>query len=224
MILERRDIMKKILINIYVITMLIFYLIYNIVLNNLKIGGLLYRNIMLAIIIVNTIILILYKKEIRFKSVLIMIYFFTWFFISKNIFQCAFGFSNMIVLLATGYNENNFNKTISILISLFYILCSPLIYFIFLLAYGTSLNEETERNDIYDDMHYYCENNYEVYTYSGGAMDSFHYSIGKYYDILDIDGIIYISYNERNEVSKKKYDIYLKKHKCRLVSDINGSN
>ena len=79
-------------------------------------------------------------------------------------------------------------------------------------------------NDIYNDMHYYCENNYEVYTYSGGAMDKFHYSIGKYYDILDIDGIIYISYNERNEVSKKKYDNYLKEHKCRLVSDINGSN
>ena len=215
--------MKKNAINIYVMSMMVLYLIYNIVLESLKIGGLLYQIIMLIIITLNIIILILFKENIKFKSFLIIVYFFTSYIISKNVLQCAFGISNMIVLLATGYNENKFNKTISILIPLFYILCSPLIYFIFLLAYGTGLNEEYQRNDIYNDMHYYCKDNYEVYTYSGGAMDSFHYSIGKYYDILDIDGIIYISYNKRNEVSKKKYDNYLKKHKCRLVGDINES-
>ena len=54
-------------------------------------------------------------------------------------------------------------------------------------------------------------------------MDRFHYSIDKHYDFLNIDGIIYISYNERNEVGKNEYNEYLNTHKCKLTGDINGS-
>ena len=49
------------------------------------------------------------------------------------------------------------------------------------------------------------------------------FSIGKYYDILDINGIIYISYNERSEVSQEEYNNYLNTHKCKLIGDVNGS-
>ena len=42
---------------------------------------------------------------------------------------------------------------------------------VYLLSYGTGISEESGRNDIYDDMHYFCENNYEVYFYSAGTMD-----------------------------------------------------
>lgn len=108
---------------------------------------------------------------------------------------------------------------IGLIVSIFFL---PL-FFIFLLCFGTSMSEESGRNDIYEDMHYYCENNYEVYSYSAGAMDRFHYSIGKHYEFLDIDGIIYISYNERNEVSQEEYNNYLNTHKCKLVGNVNGS-
>ena len=73
--------------------------------------------------------------------------------------------------------------------------------------------------DIYDDMHYYCEDNYEVYGYSAGAMDSMHYSIGKYYKFLNIGDVIYAVYSERNEVSEGEYKDYLKNHGCRLADD-----
>ena len=95
--------------------------------------------------------------------------------------------------------------------------------FVYFLAYGTGISEESGRNDIYDDMHYFCENNYEVYSYSASAMDSFHYSIGKHYEFLDIDGMIYIPYNERNEVSQEEYDYYLNTHNCRMVGEVNES-
>lgn len=118
--------------------------------------------------------------------------------------------------------EKNSIKIISVLIVIFgYIFFLPL-FFVFLLAFGIGLDEES-MNDIYDDMHYYCDNNYEVYSYSAGAMDSFHYSIGKHYEILNGNGIIYISYNEQNEVSQEEYENYLNTHKCKLVGDINGS-
>lgn len=83
--------MKKNLINYYAIIMLGLYLIYNITLNSLKIGGLLYQIIMIIIIIVNAIILIIFRKDIMYKEVVCVIYFFTWLF-SKNILQCFFIF------------------------------------------------------------------------------------------------------------------------------------
>lgn len=214
--------MKKSIMNYYAIIMLVLYLIYNIGLNSLKIGGLLYQIIMIILIIVNTAILIIFRKDIKYKEAICIIYFFTWLF-SKNMPQCFFNFSNIIVLVSIGLIDSKFMRVFAIVIALIVSIFFLPLFFIFLLCFGTSINEESGRNDIYKDMHYYCENNYEVYSFSQGAMDKFHYSIGKHYEFLDIDDIIYISYNERNEVSQKEYDNYLKTHKCKLVGDISGS-
>lgn len=214
--------MKKNIINYYAIIMLVLYLLYNIVLNSLKIGGLLYQIIMIIIIIVNAVMLIVFRKDIKYKEVVCVIYFFTWLF-SKNILQCFFNFSNIIVLIGVGLIESNFIRVFAIIIALIVSIFFLPFWFIFLLCFGTSLSEESGRNDIYEDMHYYCENKYEVYSFSQGAMDGFHYSIGKYYEFLNIDGIIYISYNGRNEVSQEEYNNYLNTHKCKLVGDVNGS-
>ena len=75
-------------------------------------------------------------------------------------------------------------------------------------------------NDIYKDMHYYCDNNYEAYAYSEGAMDRFHYSVGKHYEILNIKGLIYIRYSERNEVTNVEYQEMIKNHNGKLVGEI----
>lgn len=206
----------------YSLIMLIFFIIYNIILTNLKITGILYKVIMILIIILNVLITIKYRKSIKYKGLICIIYFFIWIF-SKNILQCYFAFFNIVVLLITGFIESKFIKIFSIFISIFISIFFLPLYFAFLLTFGTSLDEERERKDIYEDMHYYCEGNIEVYSYSAGAMDSFHYSIGKYYDILHIDGIINASYNERNEVSQVKYDKYLKNNHCVLVGDKNES-
>ncbi len=214
--------MKNFFTNYYAVIMLILFIAYNNVFEGLKIGGLLYQIFMIISIIVNIILLILFRKKIKGKSLIIIAYFLLWLF-SKNILQCTFAISSMVVLIVTGFMESKYIKVISILIGLFFVIFSMPLFFVFLFAFGTNLNEESGRNDIYEDMHYYCKNNYEVYAYSAGAMDRFHFSIGKYYDFLDIDGIIYISYNERNEVSKEEYDNYLNTHKCKLVGDINGS-
>ena len=215
--------MKKNIIDYYALVMMILFIIYNIILRDLKVGGLLYQVFMIFLIILNIILLIKFRKRIKFKGLIIVIYFFIWFLFSKNALQCFFAISNMIILITIGFMESNFIKVISILITLFFAVFSMPLFFLYLLAYGTGISEESGRNDIYDDMHYFCENNYEVYSYSAGAMDRFHYSIGKHYEFLDINGIIYISYNERNEVSQKEYDNYLNTHKCKLVGDVNGS-
>jgi len=210
--------MKKKLIDYYAVIMMILFIVYNLVLENLKIVGLLYKVFMFLLIIINAIILVVFRKKIKYKSIVIIIYFFTM-MISKNSLQFFFDLSNIIILCITGFIESHLIKVISLLITIFLFIFSLPLFFAVLLAFSIGFDDESGRDDIYDDMHYYCDNNYEVYSYSAGAMDSFHYSIGKYYNVLNIDGIINISYSERNEKSQVEYEEYLKNHNCKLVGD-----
>lgn len=219
---ERRVFMKNVLIKNYVTVILAIYLGYNFMLANLKIGGILYEVFIILIIILNGIILIKFRKEIEYKNLGIIVYYLTWLF-SKEIFQCCFNFSNIIILCILAFRESLYSKVIIGIIStlaynLFQVLC-----FVFLLAFSDNYYKERGLDDIYWETYYRCENNYEVYSHSAGAMDGFHYSIGKYYEILDIDDIIYIAVRERNENSKEEYQEYLDTHNCSLVRDKNGS-
>ncbi len=220
MVLKGDLLMKKSLYNFYALIMMALFIVYNIIFRNLKIGGLLYEIFMITLIVVNIVILIVLKKDIKFKSLVIIAYFFLLLF-SKDTFQCIFSIFNMLTLIVTGFIENHCIKVITILITTFFAIFSiPLFFYIFAFIFVFGL---TSDDYIYDD-HYYCENNFEVYSYSAGAMDEFHYNIGRHYEILDIDNIIYIFYdNIGKEVPEEEYDDYLKNHKCRLASDVDGS-
>ena len=214
--------MNKNYINYYFFIMALFFITYNIIFESLKISGSLYKLFMILLIIINSIILFILNKKISLKKIILIIYIFT-IVKSKNQLQFFFALSNIIILCIIGFQESNLIKTISLfilIITLTYFL--PLL-FAFLLEFGTELDEDVYINKIYEDTHYYCNKNYEIYSYSYSAGDVFHYSIGKHYDFLNINDIIHITYSEQNEVKKYDYDNYLKKHKCRLVGDINGS-
>ena len=214
--------MNKNYINYYFFIMALFFITYNIIFESLKISGSLYKLFMISLIIINSIILFILNKKISLKKIILIIYIFT-IVKSKNQLQFFFALSNIIILCIIGFQESNLIKTISLfilIITLTYFL--PLL-FAFLLEFGTELDEDVYINKIYEDTHYYCNKNYEIYSYSYSAGDVFHYSIGKHYDFLNINDIIHITYSEQNEVKKYDYDNYLKKHKCRLVGDINGS-
>ena len=126
-VLERRNFMKK-LINNYGVIVLALFLIYNIILNNLIIGGLVYKIIMIILIFTNSIILIVHRKDIEYKEIICVIYLLTWLF-SKNALQCYFNFSNIIVLCAIGFIESKFIKVFSIIISLLIIVFFLPLYF-----------------------------------------------------------------------------------------------
>ncbi len=214
--------MNKNYINYYFFIMALFFITYNIIFESLKISGSLYKLFMILLIIINSIVLFILNKKISLKKIILIIYIFT-IVKSKNQLQFFFALSNIIILCIIGFQESNLIKTISLfilIITLTYFL--PLL-FAFLLEFGTELDEDVYINKIYEDTHYYCNKNYEIYSYSYSAGDVFHYSIGKHYDFLNINDIIHITYSEQNEVKKYDYDNYLKKHKCRLVGDINGS-
>lgn len=206
----------------YFFIMVLFFITYNIIFESLKISGSLYKLFMISLIIINSIILFILNKKISLKKIILIIYIFT-IVKSRNQLQFFFALSNIIILCIIGFQESNLIKNISIFILIITLTYSLPLLFVFLLEFGTELDEDVYMNKIYEDTHYYCNKNYEIYSYSNSAGDVFHYSIGKHYDFLNINDIIHITYNEQNEVKKYDYDNYLKKHKCRLVGGINES-
>lgn len=214
--------MNKNYTNYYFFIMVLFFITYNIIFESLKISGSLYKLFMILLIIINSIVLFILNKKISFKKIILIIYIFT-IVKSRNQLQFFFVLSNIIILCIIGFQESNLIKTISIFILIITLTYSLPLLFVFLLEFGTELDEDVHMNKIYEDTHYYCNKNYEIYSYSNSAGDVFHYSIGKHYDFLNINDIIHITYNEQNEVKKYDYNNYLKKHKCRLVGGINES-
>lgn len=175
--------MKKNVINYYGLLVLGLYITYNLIFCDLRIGGLLYQIFMFMIIILNILIVIKFKKNIMYKEIIVIIYFLIWLF-SQNILQCIFGISNIILFIALGFMESHSIKVITILlITIIFCFSLPLLL-AFLLTLATRFNNEDGLYDVYKDSHYYCDNHYEAYSYSAGAMDSFHYSIGKHYAFI----------------------------------------
>ena len=63
--------MRKNFIDYYALVMLVLFIIYNLFLESLKIYGLLYQIFMFVIIIVNAIILIIFRKKIKYKTLIL---------------------------------------------------------------------------------------------------------------------------------------------------------
>ena len=72
--------MKKILINYYALIIILLFLIYNLLLRNLVIAGIMYHLFMITLIISNIILLFKLKKEIKCKSIEIIDFFIIWVF------------------------------------------------------------------------------------------------------------------------------------------------
>ena len=208
--------MKKKLINYYAVIMIVLYLIYNVTLRHFTISGLLYRGIMYLLIIANAIILVVFKKDIKYKKILCTIGCFT-LTVSRNMPQQLFIASNIAFLFFTSSFKSK------ILGGCGFIAILLLFHLTFFFSYDKYMAESFFRSTIHSDKHYYCENNYEAFVHTNSAYDSYHFSIGIYRDILKIDNVIHIFYSRANGVSHEEYDEFLNTHNCRLVGSLNGN-
>ena len=194
----------------YAVILLVLFLIYNLF-KNFVIEGLLYQIFMIGLIITNIVILLKYKDEISYKKTIGVIYFLAWVF-SKNIFQCYFAFSNVIIIcVIESLRNKKSNVPLIVMEVLLFLVPAIIVSHLFI---GTRYDKNFMRNDISKDYYYLCDNNVSSYRFSGTANDSYHYSIGKYYEIVKINNLLYIAYDERNEVSQKEYKKYIAEHEC----------
>lgn len=203
--------MKKIclfFIKYYLIFLLIFRLIFNITLIYFKIEGSIYDLLNVLIIIFNYKMLIKYNNQIHLKRISYIIILFT-LLINQSIYLFILSITTLFIIFYLNYIDD-FIKKISI-ITMFLSL-----YFFPGIILGIMISMQ---NPIYHDTHYYCEN-YEIYIYSAGAMDSFHYQINKRKLILDFQNRLKIVYNKKVSDTKYEYDEILKKYKCKLVGEV----
>lgn len=206
--------MKKILIDYYAVIMLILFIIYNVFLRNLMISGLLYKLVMFIIILANIFVLVKYRNRIKYKSFIIIAYFLLSLIIAKSMMQYLFGFLSMLVLILTGISKSKMIKVITVIMVICFIFIYKLYFLVLAFSLGLNDDEDYMVNRIYEDMHYYCDKGYEVYAYSAGAFDSYHYSVTKNYVILRIDKVINIVYMKSEDITYEEYEKYIKNNNC----------
>lgn len=192
------------------------YVLLKLLLNNLEVSGILYAFFTCAFLIFHAVILIRYRKILKYKALSTIIAFFS-IVISTDMIALLYTFSNFMLYVGISLiDEKLYLKIISFVLCALLIVCP---FFILLPVFVVLLRSS---NDVYEDTHYYCEGHYEVYAYSAGAMDKFHYSIGKRYEFIDIGGIIRITYRIRNEKTREEYQNFLERHECWKVGENDG--
>ncbi len=203
----------------YPFVVLFLFVLSNFVFRHIVVTGSLYRISMLLVIFINFILVIKFKKSIKRKSPFIIIYFLMCIF-CKNALNLYFSLSNILAYIIAGFMESHFVKALTIIIISIATLFFLPLTFIFLLLYS-GLDGTKSMHDVYSDTHYICENDYEIYSFSMGAMDGFHYSVGKYHEFLRIDDILEISYRKRNETTQEIYEEFLENNDCMLAEEIH---
>lgn len=200
--------MKRVLLNYYLGIVFILFVILNLAFYNVRVSGLFYILFYDILFILNILVIVRYRESIKFKVPVMIGYLFVWIF-CKDVYYLAFDIVNVILLGIIGMVSPGFVRIFSFII-MGIILC----FLPFIFIYNILGND-----DIYEDTHYFCDGNYEIYSYSSGAFDGFHYSIDQHYEFINVDGIIEIDYRERSKVSLEEYNDFLKTHSCKLVGD-----
>jgi hypothetical protein len=159
------------IIKYYLLIIFIYFLVFNVFVNGLVVDGILYYIFMILLNIFNVYFIIKKNKYFKFKNSLYILLLLNIIF-CKNIFYVILLLNTIILLTILNFKDNRVIPILSIICSTIVILNIQIILF---MVFLTVLNT----NEIYEDSHYYCNNNYKIYSYSAGAMDSLHYSIVK---------------------------------------------
>lgn len=193
----------------YLLIVYIFFLTFNLFLTELVVDGILYYIFMILLNILNVYFIIKKNKYLKHKNSLYIFLLLSIIF-CKNIFYVILLLNTIILLTILNFKDNRVIQTLSLICSTIIILNIQIVLFVIFLIV---LNG----NEIYEDTHYYCNSNYEIYYYSGGAMDSFHYSVVKRYKIIEFNNIIKIVYNKNIGNSLDEYNKVLENMECKLV-------
>lgn len=208
--------MKKILTEYYAIFVFGIFLLCNIIFKDIHISGTIYEYFMYFIIGLNAIFLTSFRQKMKYCNFVIIayivFYIILWMY-SKNVFQFAFGLSNMLILIVISSFYNIKSRTISFIILILGVLYFPIVTFI---AFGMILfiSEKEPRRHIYPEMHYYCDDDIEVYAFSGGATDSYHYNLDHRFE-FKITHDLNLIFTYRKSLDGDTYSNYIYEHDCK---------
>ena len=170
----------------YILLLFIHFITFNVLIENLFVSGILYILFLIILNIITIYIIIKYNKSLKFKAIIHLL-FILYTLSFKNIYYLILGLTVIILLTILNFKENIIIKTISIIAGTFIVLNIHIISFAAIMSYKIEKGEielPIFQNEIYEDTHYYCDN-YEIYIYSAGAMDKFHYEVIEKNEIID---------------------------------------
>jgi len=198
----------------YSLVVLIAIVLNRFLLSGIKMTGIVHDICSIILIVLNIFLLIKFRENLKFKGLSMVLYFLA-IILSRNSYSLIFIITSLVTLIGLGIVDKKiYLKVIGILVcSIFIILpmyiILPIMFMLFSVDY----------NDVYEDTHYRCSNNYEAYAYSAGAMDEYHYSVGKYKEIINLGEILSINYSVRNEITHDYYEDFIKSNDCKLVKN-----
>jgi len=137
------------------------------------------------------------KKDELYLAPVALICFILSYPFSKDAKMLVFDLFFIVLLVICYIEEKTSVKVISaITLILAFILFLPLMLITSVIISG----------GVYEDTHYVSNEGTEAYGYSGGAMDSMHYRLGKCDTLIDAGSFLTIEYSDLKEVSEEEYN------------------
>lgn len=207
--------MKKI-INYYFVFLLLFLLLFfYLESNQYYFKGILYHFIMITIIVFSFCVINKYNESLKFKKI-----FYLFIPVCALIIDNPYLYIMLIILFFEILAFNYRQKFISIIfgiVSLICVLFSPLVILLTLTRIDMINGEGNRlRSMAYDEEHYKC-GEYEIFWYSGGAMDHMHYAVLKTKSVIKVGNIIDIGYDKQIGYTLEEYNKILSAKQCEGV-------
>lgn len=188
---------------------LFFFILLNIRLKNLVVSGIFYIIAIVVLHVMHLVLLVWKNETLKWKGGFYCLFLFCIIF-SKNIFHFIFLLNTIIVLSLLNLKRNRTMQVVLIVLISMILLNSHLIFFSLLFV---TFNQD----GIYEDTHYLCDEKYEIYIHSAGAMDSFHYTIIQKENLINLNNLLKIGYNKPIGNTLEQYNQTLKQYTCRRV-------
>lgn len=180
---------------------------------NIVIQGLIFDLFLIALTILSIIVIIKYNDSLKYKRLILPLY--VIFFIIgdklflNNLLYTALMVIPIVFIIALNFHKDNFIEMSGIIAITVTVILFPLLFFLHDLS-------PTDRNNIYEDTHYQC-GEYEIFSYSAGAMDSYHYAVVKKHKYIDFGNILEIWYDEYIGDTELEYEMILNSNVCYLI-------
>lgn len=205
--------MKKLISYYYVFLEIILFIFLSLEVDSFYFKGILYHAIMISFIFLSLFIIIKYNKILKFKKTFYASLIF-YFVLISNIYLFILLILIFFAILILNY-ENKFICYYFAGVSVLSCLVLPITIFFILLKFSSiGFNGNNVRNYMYEDTYYNC-GKYEIFYYSGGAMDSMHFAVLERHQYIKIGNILEVGYDKQVGDTKEDYNNIKQNNKCR---------
>lgn len=152
-----------------------------------------------ALALANIFGIFMFRKKIVCPAISLIL-FILFFLMAKS--QSELSFAVTMVLGITIVFFKKAQVVVTAVASFLFLFFSPLLFFTLLIILPVLDGSDM----IYPETHYYTDDGRELFVYSAGAMDGFHYCVGRGFEIIDLGQTLKFYYRDVQSVNKHEYE------------------